>query len=125
MAALTDFAKLAVFVDGGYIQYITSCELAADAQNQRIDVLNEGLAGYSGGSGVVTINLGFVVPIGGLEVDYWGKCVRKEYVEFQVWVGGQKYAGKGKINTCNISQQVNSPTDGTMTWEGEFRPLEN
>lgn len=123
--AQSDFAKLAVFVDGGYIKYITSCSLSGDAQNQRIDVLNEGLAGFSSGSGSVTINLGFVVPIGGLEIDYWGKHVRREYVEFQVWIGAQKYAGKGKIDTCEISQQVNSPTDGSLTWTGEFRELES
>ena len=123
--AQTDFAKMAVFVDGGSIKMITSCELAVDAQNQRIDVMNEGLAGFSSGSGSVTINLGFVVPIGGLEVDYWGKCVRREYVEFQVWVGGAKYAGRGKIDTCDISQQTNSPTDGKLTWTGEFREFES
>lgn len=123
--AQTDFAKITVFCDGGLIEDITSCELAIDAQNQRIDVMNKGLAGFSSGSGIVTINLGFVVPIGGFEVNYWNKCQNREYVEFNIFVGSQKYAGRGKINTCNIQQQTNAPTDGTLTWEGEFRPFES
>ena len=123
--AQSDFAKGVVFIGGGYIKYLESFEIAGDAQNQRIDVLNDGLAGFTSGSGSVTINLSFPVPIGGFEVDYWGMFVRREYVDFQVWIGPKKYAGQGKIETCNVGQSVNEATKGSLTWVGEFKDFES
>jgi hypothetical protein len=120
----TDYARLAVYVDGSLVQQITSISMTTNSGNQRVDLLNEGLGGFTPGSGDVTIELGFVIPIGGTEEEYQEKCANKDWVTMQVPVGRKDYIGRGKIDTVSISQSVNSSVEGSLTWIGEIAPLE-
>jgi hypothetical protein len=124
MAVQQDYARLACFVDGSLVEQITSISITTNSGNQRVDLLNEGLGGFTPGSGDVTIELGFVVPIGGTEEEYQEKCARRDFVVMQVPIGRKDYVGKGKIETVAISQSVNAAVEGTLTWIGELAPLE-
>ena len=64
----------------------------------------------------------FVVPIGGLEVDVLGQVRRREYVEFQVWVGGQSTRAR-QDRHLDISLQPTNRRTGSLTWTGEFREV--
>jgi hypothetical protein len=84
----------------------------------------DGLGGFSSGSGAVTIEVGFAVPIGGTEFDFQQDCANRAYVDFQVFVGRHSYAGKGKIENVSISRSSGASTEGTFTWTGELRPFD-
>lgn len=115
-----DYAKLPVFIDGTHITQLTSVEYEIDGGQQRVDLLHEGLGGFTPGSGSVTINIGYAVPIGGLEYPYLKRIAAGQYVDMQIGVGSEAYAGRGKIMSSRLSQSVNSSVEGTMTFVGEF-----
>jgi hypothetical protein len=123
MPALQDYAKLVVFYNGTYLEQITSIEMVTNSGNQRIDLLNEGLGGFSSGSGDVTITIGFVIPIGGQEADFQQDAASKAFVSLQIGVGSGDYVGTGKLESVSISQSVNAAAEGTFTWIGELSEL--
>jgi hypothetical protein len=124
MAAQSDFAKLACFYNGSYLAYTTSVSLGGESGQQRVELLNEGLGGFTPGSGAVTISIGFAIPIGGTEQPFWDHMQSGAYVDLQVPIGGVDYIGTGKITTVNFEQSVGSPTSGTLEWTGELLPLQ-
>lgn len=121
--ALEDFAKLGVFYNGNALTKVTSISLDTNSGEQRIDLLNEGLAGFTPGSGDCTIEVGFVVPIGGTEDEFQEDCATGTYVTLQVPVGRKSYIGRGKIQSVKISQSTNANVEGSFTWMGEVKPL--
>ena len=118
--ALNDYARLPLFLDGTHVTQLTSVEAEWDAGQQRVDLLHEGLGGFTPGSGSVTVTIGFAVPIGGLEYPYLKKLVDGAYIDLQLGVGSEAYAGRGKIMSTRIGQSVNASVEGTATWTGQF-----
>ena len=121
--ALQDFAKLAVFYSGNALTRVTSISLDTESGEQRVDLLNEGLSGFTPGSGSVSISVGFVVPIGGTEDTFQEDCATGKYITLQVPVGRKSYIGKGKLMSVKISQSTNANVEGTFEWSGELKPL--
>jgi len=124
MATLVDHARLALLIEQTYQVEMTSIELTTNSGQQRVDLLNEGLGGFTPGSGDVTISGGFAIPIGGQEFPFQETCADGSYVTMQVPVGGSDYIGSGKILDVSISQSVNANTEGSFTWTGELLPLQ-
>ena len=124
MAALQDYATLTVFLNGQNLQQLTSAEATFDSGQQRVELLNEGLGGFTPGSGSVTISLGFAIPIGGTEDTYLARCVAGEYVTMQLGIGAEQYVGTGKITNVSISQSVGAASEGTLEWTGQFKAPE-
>src|SRR5689334_19831601 len=122
--ALQDYARLAVAMDSNVLTQITECKATWNSGQNRVDLLNEGLAGFTPGSGDVQIDIGYVVPIGGMEDDYTGKLVAGQYVTLQLFIGPKDYTGRGKIITCEVGQTVNNSTSGTVNWMGELNPIQ-
>lgn len=89
-----------------------------------MNLLNEGLGGFTPGSGSCTIKLGFVVPIGGTEVPYQQDCANGAYVDFQIGCGSVGYLGTGKLMNCEIGQSAGAATEGSIEWHGELKPME-
>jgi len=124
MAALQDHARLAVFVDQTVAIEVTSIQMTTNSGQQRVDLLNEGLAGFTPGSGDVSLQIGFAVPKGGQEYPWQQKCSNGEYVTMQVILGATQYVGLGKFMDVSINQSVNASVEGTANWLGELRPLQ-
>jgi len=122
--ALQDYAKIPVFYNGGSVMQYTSIRMTTNSGQQRVDLLQEGLAGFTPGSGDTEIELGIAIPIGGPEYDYQQDCASGAYVTFQVGVGKVGYIGRGKIQSTQINQSVNAASEGTVTWLGELKQLE-
>ncbi len=123
MAAAQDYANLAVFYNSNPLIQITSIKIGFASGQQRVELLNEGLGGFTPGSGLVTIEINFVVPIGGTEDTFTEDCVNGTFVTMQIPIGGKDYIGRGKIMTCDISQAVNAVTEGSFTWEGPLKAI--
>lgn len=121
--AVQDYARLPVFINGTYLSQLTSVELSQESGQQRVDLLNEGFGGFTPGSGAVTISIGFAVPIGGQEFNFWNASQGGELADFQIGVGAEAYGGRGKFTSVRISQSVNASVEGTAEWTGEFNEL--
>lgn len=118
-----DYAQLKVFYNGSPIIQITSCTLTTESGNQRVDLMGEGLGGWTTGSGACTIEIGFVIPIGGLEFDYQQDAANHNFVDMQVFVGRNNYAGRGKIDTVSITQDTGTVSSGSFTFNGELKAM--
>jgi hypothetical protein len=121
--ALQDYAQLKGFYNGSPITQITSLGIQTESGIIRVELM-EGLGGFSSGSGAVSIEVGFSVPIGGMEFEFQQDCANEAYVDFQVFIGRHSYAGRGKLESVNITGSTGSATEGTFTWTGEIKPFE-
>lgn len=122
--ALQDYAKLNLAYNGNWLEQITSVQHATNSGQQRIDLLNEGLGGFTPGSGDVTITVGYAIPIGGTEDDFQQHCATGAYVTLQIVQGRHDYTGRGKITENSASQSVGAAAEGSFTWVGELKPFE-
>jgi hypothetical protein len=123
VAALQDYARLGCFYNGSWLEQITSIEMATNGGQQRVDILNEGLGGFTPGSGDVTVTIGFAIPIGGTEATFQEDCSNGSYIDLQIPIGKKDYVGRGKLESVSMSQSVNAAAEGTFTWIGELAPL--
>lgn len=121
--AFTDFAKLSVFYNGNALTSLTSISFTTESGQQRVDLLNEGLAGFTPGSGSVEIEIGFAVPIGGTQETFQEDAANGAIVEMQVPVGNVDYIGLGKIMNVKISQSTSQNVEGSFTWSGQLKPM--
>jgi hypothetical protein len=122
--ATQDYAEIKGLFNGSPAIQVTSLGIQTESGIQPVQLLNEGLGGFTNGSGLVTIEVGFVVPIGGQEFDFQQICARREYCTWQFFVGRNSYNGKGKINNVNITQSTDAVTSGTLTWTGPLKAFE-
>lgn len=122
--AFQDYGILKVSLNGNSLTQLSKIGIKFDSGQQPIDVLNEGLSGFTPGSGRVTIDLGILLPIGGFEEDYFGKLADGEFVTMQLFAGPVSYVGKGKLTEGGIDQSVNGAVEATATWIGQLRKLQ-
>lgn len=121
--ALQDYARLGVFYNSNALTQLTSIGLTTNSGQQRIDLLNEGLAGFTPGSGDCTVDIGFVVPIGGTEDTFQEDCATGTFVTLQIPIGRKSYIGRGKIQSVHVSQATNANVEGTFNWMGELKEI--
>jgi hypothetical protein len=121
--AMQDFAKLSAYVDTAYQVFLTSISINGENGEQLVRTF-EGLAGFSPGTGVMTVEFGYVIPIGGEDYPFWNKMVNREYVQLQLPVGAKTIVGLGKILTTGISQDVDGAIAGTASWTGELGEMQ-
>jgi len=122
--ALKSYAVMQVFVDQDYRIEVTSVNMTTDGGKQRIDLLKEGFAGFSPGSGAVTIEFGLVIPRSGQEYPFQQKAAADEFATVQLGIGNETYFGNGQFTDNGINQSVNSPIDASATWVGELNPMQ-
>lgn len=115
----TDGAKLAFFVEGEPVPYMTKIDLQFTS-GQKPEITMNGTLIWSPGQGAAKIPASFIVP-----ADYqafhqqW--CARGSFVSVQVNVGASVFAAVGKITEINFSASAGGSSEGSFTWEG---PLE-
>jgi hypothetical protein len=129
MAQQQDAARFQVFMglEGGALVFLennTQVEMVTDAGNIKIDSINNGLSGWSDGSGSIKLNLTQWVPKGGPEFPFQQACADRAYVMVQLGVGTEAYIGIGKILTETVSQSTNAASEERVEWEGEIKPRE-
>lgn len=122
--AQNDFAILGSIYAGNALAKITSISMQTNSGLQRVDTIGEGLSGFTSGTGDVTVDIGFVIPLQGPEAEFQEHAANHTTVELEVFIGAKTYVGKGKVMTCTISQSVNQAAEGTMQWVGPLKPIE-
>ncbi len=122
--ALQDYARLSVFYNGNALTQITSLSHTTNSGQQRVDLMNEGLGGFTPGPGDCTVDVGYAVPIGGTEDTFQEDCASGKFVSLQIPIGAKNYLGLGKIMTNTVSGSTGANVEGTFSWTGELRPLE-
>ena len=124
MASLQNYAKLSVFYNSNALVQVTSCSMTTNSGQQRVDLMNEGLGGFTPGPGDVSIEVGYALPIGGTEDDFQQDCANGEFVTLQVNRGRHRYIGVGKLMSESVSGSTGANVEGTFSWVGELKPLE-
>lgn len=122
--ALTDYARLAIFYDGTALTQVTSIQATFNSGQQRVDLMDVGLGGFTPGSGDVSISIGYAVPVSGTEKPFKSDCALGRYVTLQLQEGGEYYIGQGKIMDADVSGSAGANTEGTFNWVGELKPME-
>jgi hypothetical protein len=122
--ALQDYVITKLFYNNSAVTQITRVARVVKANNVAIQLLNEGLGGFTDGSGECTIEWDAPIPIGGTEFDYEGDCVAKAYVDLQFFCGSRSYAGRGKLEEAATEQAVGAAASIKVQWVGEFKPTE-
>ncbi len=119
--ALQDYAITKLFYNNAPVIQVTRVARMLKANNQAVQLLNEGLGGFVDGSGECTIEWDAPVPIGGTEFDYEGDCANKAYVDLQFFIGSRSYAGRGKLEQTDTEQSAGQHTTIKVQWHGEFK----
>ncbi len=122
--ALNDYARLACLYNGNPLTQLTSLHHTTNSGQQRVDLMNEGLGGFTPGPGDCTIEVGFAVPIGGTEDEFQEDCANGAFVTLQVPIGRKDYIGLGKIMNVSISGSTGANVEGTFSWTGELKALQ-
>ncbi len=122
--ALTDYVITKLFYNSSPVTQITRIARVVKANNQAVQLLNEGLGGFTDGSGECTIEWDAPIPIGGTEFDYEADCVSKAYVDMQFFCGARSYSGRGKLEEAATEQAVGASGSIKVQWVGEFKPTE-
>lgn len=123
--ALQDYAVLKVFLDGQELKQVTSVRKITRSGIQAVNLLTEGLGGFTSGAGSIGVEIGFAVPRGGTEYPYQQKCANEEFVTIQFVSGADVYVGTGKLEEVEIGQSTNANTEGSANFMGELRPFDS
>lgn len=121
--AQQDYAQFKAFLNGAPILNVTSVGINTESGVQPVQLLGEGLGGWTSGSGQVTIELGILIPIGGQEHPFQQMCSGEEFVEMQVFVGRESYNGRGKFTAVNLTHSTDAVASGTVTFTGPKKPF--
>lgn len=122
--AQQNYATPKAFFNGAPITQVTSISMVTENGVTPIQLLGEGLGGFADGSGQVTIEIAYPIPIGGPEHPYQEACATRADVEFQVFFGRSSYNGLGKITSVNETGNVGEAASGTCNWTGPLKPRE-
>jgi hypothetical protein len=120
---LKDFGKLRAWVDEAFLVFISNIEKVTESGNIPITILNEGLAGFTDGSGSTTINFTYYVPRTGFEFNFEQAVEEKGIHSVQLTVSGHNVLLKGKFMTSNISQSTDQAVTGTASFMGSLKAL--
>jgi hypothetical protein len=110
--------KLPVFVNGTALEEVTQVEATLDTGLTEIITNTKGLAGFASGAKKVTINVTGVVPISGLEQDFWNWAHDEEWVTMQVGCGRGDFSSNGKLQNVSIKGGVGSAVEVSFQWVG-------
>lgn len=121
--AVQDYAQLKLFLNQNYAVQITSLRRRTASGQQPVDLLNEGLGGFTPGSGNVTLEIGYATPLGGTEFPYQETCAAGDYVDVQLVQGPKSFIGRGKFMDDDVNQSTNSNTAGVINWMGPLSAL--
>lgn len=122
--SLQNYARMSVLVNGTAITDLISVTHKTESGQQTVFLLNEGLGGFTPGSGSCHVDLEFAVPIKGPNSAFQQDCAVGAFATLQINVGAQFFVGAGKYESAEFSTSVNSSVSGKVSWIGELKPME-
>jgi hypothetical protein len=124
MAVLQTYALIQFFVNGAPVVQKTRITRSLTANRTPVNLMGEGLSGYTDGIPELTHEFDAPVPIGGHEFDYEGMLTRNEFVETQIFIGARSYAGLGVIQSAVTTQEAGGAASTAVSWTGAATPVE-
>jgi hypothetical protein len=126
---MAEYARPTVFAaaDGGaliYLRELTSVEMTTESGQQAVDLLNEGLGGFTPGSGRVRLRVGYAVPISGAEFPYQEATAQGNLITMQYNRADKSYVGEGKIMSTTETINTGASLEGSFEWEGPLSAME-
>lgn len=121
---MEEFGTSGLFVDNTFQRFSTGHTIRLANGEQRVLTIAEGLAGFSPGSGEVTISIQYAVPAAKPEFNYHNACLERSRHTLQIGFGGVDYIGQGKFLDNEVTHSVDSAIAGTVNWTGELAAME-
>lgn len=121
--SLQDFGRMVTFLDGNEIKLAESFEHETDAGQQPVLVLNEGLVGFTPGTGQCNLSGTLYVPIGGFEDNIQKWAVEGSYHTFQTGIGKNVVINTGKFTNVKLSQSANASAQITYQFVADKKPF--
>lgn len=121
---MTLYGQAKLHYNGNPVNKITSASWRGESGLQPVNLMNEGLDGFSIGSGMSTIEWSGPIPKEGPEHSYRRDFTEHRDVEMQYTSGAESYAAVGKIITYEESQSDNEVLSFTATWQGRLQPFD-
>lgn len=118
--ANTLYGQAKLHFRGNPVNKLTSASYRAESGLQPVNLMNEGLDGFSIGSGMVTLEWSGPIPATGTEHPYGTAHASHEDVDMQYTRGAESYAGTGKLMSYEETQSDNEVLTFTCTWQGRL-----
>ena len=112
------YAEFPVFVSGNQLSEKTSVSLRLEGGWQPVRTMDQALAGFTRGSGNVTVRVESSVPATGTEFDFWNNCANGTAIDIQVGAGPQSYASRGILMNVELSKSADQPAQVSFEWNG-------
>lgn len=108
-------------LDGRQVKQIESIDHETDSGQQIVLLLNEGVGGFTPGSGQTTVSGVLYVPIGGFEEPVQEYCAEGSYHTFQIGLGPKAVVNSGKFQNVKISASTGQATQVSFTFVGDVK----
>ena len=118
------YGQMRAFYNGTAMEQNTSISMRTESGIVPVETMLEGLAGFTIGSGRVTLEIAYNIPATGTEFDFQEDAAEHIDVLMQISRGGKSYAGIGKIENVDENQSSGETLSGTFTWIGPLQKLE-
>lgn len=108
------------YINGSKLSEAMNLQVTWVSQAQVVETLSRGFAGLSIGARHMTISCSSAVPSADFEYDPTTAIKTLEVVEFTVFVAGKSITSKGFFTTASFSGAVNSPSNLSFEFIGEY-----
>jgi len=108
------------YIEGAKLAEAMSVTVGHASQAQVVETLARGFAGLSPGAPHMTISCANAVPADDFEYDPTTAIKLNTVVEFTIYAAGKSLTSKGFFLTCNFSGAVNSPSNLSFEFIGEY-----
>lgn len=108
------------YIEGSMLSEAMNIAIGHASQAQVVETMARGFAGLSPGAPHLTISCGNAVPRADFEYDPTTAIKLNTVVEFTCFVAGKTLTSKGFFLSCNFSGAVNSPSNLSFEFIGEY-----
>lgn len=104
-----------VFVGANLLAESTRVRVSINGNNRRVFTMKRGLAGRSRGPVESELTVDNAIPLGGLEQDFYEKCVENEDIRIVVNQAGKRLQFDGWIDNVESEQTTDAAASLTFT----------
>lgn len=104
--------------NGRVLAKATKMSVSIDTKANDVEVMRGGWVGESEGPMSTEITTDNAIPLVGLEVDFWNLLVNHKPVAITFVVGRKRITSTGFLRKIDLSQDVNSPANISVSFKG-------
>ena len=107
-------------LNGRTLAEATKISVTVKSQDSLVVTMIKGATGFSDGPGITEASIESAVPLKGYEADFVEAVRSKQTVKLVTMSGGRRHQTEGRITESSWSNQVDSPTLLTASFQGKM-----